>query len=323
MTPVVALLSAFGSRRREWLAILGLALVLIPLALFAMVLTRGALTTVTYLGLLALLSLWNASVVLDLLRAAWASCRQRLPLALRLALLSLALPSALLWGLPLDLPGRPKGPLVVAALLALAYTAAQLVVTARRSRRDYFAPIYNLFNLAFLAAFAAAEGGPPPGIGALPYLLAHGVGMFQMINISFAASLAPVFILPSYLPKVKGLRWPGVAEGHGFDGFLRRIPRLRPALHWAAWAVSKASGALVLYSAICLLVLSPLAAAGVVSFWAADPHGLAYPPGPGSALPPRRAPSPTSPGRPPGGGISWAGRCPWPGRQALTTSGST
>ncbi len=260
--------SHFRSRRREWAVIVGIAVLLIPVSFLVMALTFGALFLVTYIGFLALFTLWNSWAMLDLMRAAWAARRVPGVLGLRLSLIALGLPSALLWGIPVDLPGRPKGPLMIAALLALVFTAAQFMLTARRSRRDYFAPVYNLFNLVFLAAFAAAEHGPPPEAGPLPYVFARSVGLFQMINMSFIAGFAPLFILPSYLPKVKGLRWPANApEGPGFDAFLRRLPRARSTVHRAAWALSKASGGLVLYAAVALLVLSPLAAGGVGSFY--------------------------------------------------------
>ncbi|OGS48783.1 MAG: hypothetical protein A3K68_00165 [Euryarchaeota archaeon RBG_16_68_13] len=264
-------------RRREGALILGVAVLLVPASLVVTSLTGGALGIVVYAGLLILLTVWNAWAVLDLARAVWFARAHRRALGVHVGLLAGALAAALLWGAGLDLSTKPRAPLFVAAALSLAYTVLQLFLSARRSRRDLLAPFYNLFNVVFLAVYLAAEQ-PATAVGNLPLAFARSVALFQFLNIHFVAAFGPFLLLPSFLPKLKGLKWPpGAPEGPGFGELLgRRRPTVRRWLHPPARIVSTAAGGFVVYAAVALLVFLPFGYATVASFNGIDPAALPY-----------------------------------------------
>ncbi len=268
---------ALRTRRREWLAIVGIAVLLFLVSFPFAILTLGALMVPVYATMLVVLDVWNGWVVVDLARTSWDARRDPRAMVVRLGLLAPALLALAGWLGPPDIFNRPKTPLAGAALFALVYSIAQFVLTGRRTHRDFFAPVYNLFNLVFLSAWVAAEGSTGKDPGPLTYAFAHSVGLFQMLNISFVAGWGPFFVLPSYLPKVKGLRWPlGSPQGRGFGFLVRRLPgAIGSGVRKAAWGFSKASGGLVVYATVALLLLLPLAASSTGSFYAIDPTTLA------------------------------------------------
>lgn len=271
---------SFRTKRREWIVILGLAFFLFFLSFPFAILTLGALMIPVYATMLVVLDVWNGWAVLDLARASWEARRHPRALAVHVGLLAPALLAVAGWLSPPDIFNRPKTPVAGAALFALIYSIAQVVFTGRRTHRDFFAPVYNLFNLVFLSAWVTAEGSTGSDPGPLTYAFAHSVGLFQMLNISFVAGWGPFFVLPSYLPKLKGLRWsPGTPQGRGFGFLLRRLPpTLQGGVRKAAWGISKASGGLVIYATVALLLLFPLAVGSTGSFYAIDPTTLPHHP---------------------------------------------
>ncbi len=275
--PVAPAPPSAGRRRREWALILGVAVLLVPVSVIVTSLTGGALGVLAYAVLLVLLTLWNAWVVLDLARATWFARGHRKALGVHTGLLAVALAAGILWGSGFDLATKPRAPLFVAAALSLTFTVLQLFLSARRSRRDFLAPFYNLFNVVFLAVFLAAEQ-PAASVGSLPLAFARSVALFQVLNIHVVAAFGPFLMLPSFLPKLKGLKWPpGAPEGPGFGELLgRRRPAVRRWLHPPARAVSTAAGAFVVYAAVALMVFLPIGYVTVASFNGIDPAALPY-----------------------------------------------